>query len=173
MDVVRLLLDYKPDQTVADRETGQTALELAKQCEFHEIVQLLQGEDPIEECTNIANDVLVPPPAPVEIDPVALLGRLFTPEQSKLLEMEQLEEIESMLHHGLRLVTEQKKELIQKQFGLEKEQKLCVVCQVQEKTILLLPCRHLCLCENCSSRTTLSDCPLCRDTIQDKIRVYA
>lgn len=104
-------------------------------------------------------------------DTLELLEKLYIAENE--MNMDELEHIESALHRGLRLVADKKKELLQKKLGVEQEQKLCVICQVQEKTVLLLPCRHLCLCEKCSVRSEVTDCPLCRLNIQDKIRVFA
>lgn len=51
---------------------------------------------------------------------------------------------------------------------------LCVICQDRPKSIVLLPCRHLCLCRNCtynlqSYRTV---CPLCRERFCETIQVY-
>lgn len=40
-----------------------------------------------------------------------------------------------------------------------KELMTCRVCRVNEVSMLLLPCRHLCLCKDCESK--LSFCPLC------------
>jgi hypothetical protein len=50
---------------------------------------------------------------------------------------------------------------------------MCVVCQEREKTTLLMPCRHLCLCSGCAARTELKSCPLCRCDIVDRIPVYS
>lgn len=36
----------------------------------------------------------------------------------------------------------------------------CKVCSVNEVCMLLLPCKHLCLCKECESK--LSTCPLCQ-----------
>ena len=70
-----------------------------------------------------------------------------------------------------------------------------MICKEQEKSIVLLPCKHLCLCTDCSqhigggsgstgrssaprSRTgtgagnRLTHCPLCREIIIDKISIY-
>ena len=41
------------------------------------------------------------------------------------------------------------------------ETKLCVVCQEKEVSMILLPCRHACLCDSCSSHIT-HKCPMCR-----------
>lgn len=51
---------------------------------------------------------------------------------------------------------------------------LCVICQDQPKSVVLLPCRHLCLCRNCSYhlRSYRSNCPLCRKTFRETIQVY-
>jgi hypothetical protein len=50
------------------------------------------------------------------------------------------------------------------------EARLCKVCMEREATILFLPCAHILCCEQCSR--PLSDCPVCRTSIQQKIRSY-
>ncbi len=53
------------------------------------------------------------------------------------------------------------------------ERNLCVICQDAQKTILLRPCNHLCLCGNCASNVTaVRRCPLCNTTITERIKVY-
>ncbi|CAN0374586.1 unnamed protein product [Ascophyllum nodosum] len=42
-----------------------------------------------------------------------------------------------------------------------------------ERGVLLLPCRHLCVCTGCSERREISSCPLCRDTIAERLIVYS
>lgn len=51
------------------------------------------------------------------------------------------------------------------------ENSLCCVCRDREKTILMLPCRHLCACAFCSA--SLGACPVCRSTIREKIGVFS
>lgn len=46
----------------------------------------------------------------------------------------------------------------------------CKVCFVAHASVVLLPCKHLILCESCSSRCT--SCPTCRSRIDRVLRVY-
>ena len=51
-------------------------------------------------------------------------------------------------------------------------QRLCVVCQDREKSVILMPCRHMCLCRECSNHSTLNSCPKCRSIIARRISVF-
>lgn len=53
--------------------------------------------------------------------------------------------------------------LLRKDDNDMKEMMTCKACRVYEVCMLLLPCKHLCLCKDCESR--LSFCPLCQSPI--------
>ncbi|KAG6382989.1 hypothetical protein SASPL_157277 [Salvia splendens] len=46
----------------------------------------------------------------------------------------------------------------------------CKVCRVKEVCMLLLPCKHVCLCKECESK--LSVCPLCQSSKYIGMEVY-
>lgn len=50
------------------------------------------------------------------------------------------------------------------------ESKLCIVCLDEEKSVMLEPCRHVCLCVKCEAAVEL--CPLCRAKPTSRVRLY-
>ncbi|KAL1517045.1 hypothetical protein ABEB36_000861 [Hypothenemus hampei] len=62
-----------------------------------------------------------------------------------------------------------------KKEGVFQEQdKYCVICQERLKCVLLLPCKHICLCQECQEelRYYHEMCPICRTNIESTMRVY-
>lgn len=47
--------------------------------------------------------------------------------------------------------------------------RMCRQCRVSESKVLLLPCRHLCLCTTCGS--CLRNCPVCHSVINASVHV--
>ena len=84
-----------------------------------------------------------------------------------------LEELEGEIKESASRIGRAKEKALKEQADTERDQRLCVICQESEKSVLLLPCRHLCLCKGCSRRSELDKCPLCRKAIEQKIDVFA
>ena len=56
----------------------------------------------------------------------------------------------------------------------ERDSQLCIVCQDNKKCVILLPCRHLCLCKKCKFAILDRDnaCPVCRQDIHETLNVF-
>ncbi|KAH8261895.1 hypothetical protein KR038_004466 [Drosophila bunnanda] len=51
----------------------------------------------------------------------------------------------------------------------------CVICMERSRNIVIMPCRHLCLCKECSQQLLLryeNRCPVCRNDIVSFLSVY-
>lgn len=53
---------------------------------------------------------------------------------------------------------------------LSREQMTCKSCKTKEISMLLIPCRHLCLCEDCAGYTNV--CPICHCANSSSVQVY-
>lgn len=60
------------------------------------------------------------------------------------------------------------------QLEQEHESKLCVVCQDRNKCVIVLPCRHLCMCTECSViiKRDHGTCPMCRQNVRRTMKIY-
>ena len=46
----------------------------------------------------------------------------------------------------------------------------CIVCKIHKRTVLLVPCSHLCLCEGCATiQDRIEKCPLCACRVSSKM----
>lgn len=54
------------------------------------------------------------------------------------------------------------------------EAKFCVICQERAKNVLLLPCKHVCLCTHCEYRLKNYGykCPVCRTHVRETMKVF-
>jgi tRNA A-37 threonylcarbamoyl transferase component Bud32 len=63
---------------------------------------------------------------------------------------------------------EAKRELVQKYKQHEHaESHCCVICEDAQKSVLLQPCKHICMCKDCSQK--VAECPVCREKIESRI----
>lgn len=66
----------------------------------------------------------------------------------------------------------------EREIEIERDRQKCVVCQDQSKSVLILPCRHMCLCVDCGNQIARArnvarrTCPLCRQRIRTIMNVY-
>lgn len=51
------------------------------------------------------------------------------------------------------------------------EAMLCVVCKEAPKEVIMLPCGHVCVCEDCSNKLG-SSCPVCRAHVANKAAAF-
>jgi hypothetical protein len=94
--------------------------------------------------------------------PVAFLPHQVIPssrEQLADLSQAQLGVLRDSLLGALALVEEE-----------QRDRKVCIVCAEQPKAIVFYPCKHMCTCGPCSEKVTL--CPVCRQSIADRIRPF-
>ena len=67
---------------------------------------------------------------------------------------------------------------LEREIETEKEKRKCVVCQDRKKSVLIMPCKHLCLCVQCADHIARARmpgrrvCPLCRTKIKTIMNVY-
>lgn len=53
------------------------------------------------------------------------------------------------------------------------DERVCVICRENPKSVLLMNCRHLCVCSDCGHLDVLVHCPLCREPIAERINVFS
>ena len=53
------------------------------------------------------------------------------------------------------------------------EERLCVICLVNERDTTVLPCRHMCMCHECAQelRKQTSKCPICRNHVESLLHI--
>ena len=66
------------------------------------------------------------------------------------------------------LINEQKEE------NKKEKKHLCIICLTNKQEIILSPCGHKCICENCyyklKNKNKISECPVCRHPIESIVR---
>ena len=51
---------------------------------------------------------------------------------------------------------------------------LCIICQENDRGVIILPCKHLCLCQICADKIKIKKktCPVCQQPISDYLKFY-
>lgn len=60
----------------------------------------------------------------------------------------------------------QEKKMLQREIRMERDDKLCCVCQDFEKDVLFLPCKHICVCSGCRTKLVPNRCPVCKQDVR-------
>lgn len=90
----------------------------------------------------------------------------ITVESIKTFDFKQIQELEVKLRADLQIIERRKQELMTK----DSDQKHCIVCTENDKDMVFIPCGHLCCCSECAQPIEL--CPICRKTIQQKVKTF-
>ena len=48
----------------------------------------------------------------------------------------------------------------------------CVVCFAEKKNVLMMPCRHICVCATCAASNLFKLCPICREEVIETMHVF-
>ena len=84
----------------------------------------------------------------------------------------ELNSLEQQVKRSLERIVKAKEVTI-KSMEEDKEDRVCVICKENPKSVLLMNCRHLCVCNECGHLDVLVQCPLCRELIAERINVFA
>lgn len=61
---------------------------------------------------------------------------------------------------------------------IREQRKICKICLDQSSSVVCIPCGHMCMCISCKEKyiihnnLTETKCPICREIINDLIRIY-
>lgn len=87
------------------------------------------------------------------------LQELYTDSLKRITElMSESELIQRRLHQAI------------KELSQEHDKSLCIVCQDMKREVIVKPCNHYCLCQDCSS--ALRKCPMCKSGIRNVEKIY-
>ena len=104
---------------------------------------------------------------------LAFLATLQTPSISRFKQMFTARE------ESRHVPMDEKDRDLREELERERDKNLCVVCQAENKNIVVMPCRHMCMCKSCCTqlfrlqRYRRQTCPLCRHTITSTMEIYS
>ena len=89
--------------------------------------------------------------------------------EAKAREAAAAQELEALKQDLLKIAEIEVRENIDK----ETENNSCVVCLDAPKTMVLMPCKHLVLCDSCGNDNNMISCPMCRVAITSRFHVFS
>lgn len=63
-----------------------------------------------------------------------------------------------------------KKKIVHEDIETNNEEEQCCICMTNKKIMAFVPCGHMCTCYNCSEK--VKECPLCKENIETKMKIY-
>jgi hypothetical protein len=151
----------------------QTAASEAEVSRIHLEESVVESMVAARECVTLKEKLLSANENMVQLEQELTVLRADDEALREITEVAECDKLEQYLKASLSRYENHKAMLINKMVeNNTEESRLCVVCQSAEKSVVLLPCRHVCLCRGCANNEQVKDCPLCRIHIQDKIAVF-
>jgi hypothetical protein len=89
-----------------------------------------------------------------------------------ILTMISLDKCNDMIHClqcSLTKLINQKERLMKQSI---ETQFVCIICREKWKSVVLLPCNHLCYCYQCYINHPLPTCPICRNEVHTHQQIY-
>jgi hypothetical protein len=98
--------------------------------------------------------------------------KYYEGDEQTILSMISLDKCNDMIHSLQSALTKliNRKEHLMKQ-SVE-TQFVCIICREKWKSVVLLPCNHLCYCYQCYINHPLPTCPICRNNVQTHQQIY-
>lgn len=106
----------------------------------------------------------------------AFLAFLTTLQGPDISRLKQIFTTQEQSHH---FSADEKDNGLREELERERDKNLCVVCQTENKNIVVMPCRHMCMCKSCCTqlfrhqRYGRQTCPLCRHTVTSTLEIYS
>jgi hypothetical protein len=209
--VVAELIRNKADLTIKDKDSGKTPIELANDLGKNQgLIRALSGcysapvHVPIVRSKSLgASGVVTPVVVEAEntsrlstnesMSPVDIVSQLESIHQYVSEHIDELAQIDLLWIRKCSYIT---KALTASFVEIEKASharaeppSLCTICKTEPKSVVLMPCRHFCVCGTCAKALENGGtwespsvhqpdaepsrpCPICRSNIQEFVSVY-
>ncbi|GBG34151.1 E3 ubiquitin-protein ligase RNF26 [Hondaea fermentalgiana] len=103
----------------------------------------------------------------------AQLARFHSSAQdlASTADSDELQQLMATLLHTARLVRREKDTRMNDQLSALADVVKCVICQDHARSVVFMPCRHLCVCPSCRKQLQRNECPMCRARIESSVNV--
>jgi len=99
-------------------------------------------------------------------DVVEGIARLMNKTPLNQTGLKKLSDLEKMFQSYLQEITLAKEDI-------KEREELCCICMELKKTVVFLPCKHMCACANCAYSHSLEKCPICCCEITERLVIFS